>query len=326
MDPALVAGGMQLLGGLLGGGARKKAAKKAAADLSRWANEAVQAAGRDMTRVVEYRKDDEARLAANQRSGVDLAKLRDEAQAAGFNPLTVLNTVGAGYVREDVPTLTTPFIAEADAYWNKANLRAGGQAAVIDAAGYVGDAVGAAGAAYFGQANEMARQINDRAMLDAMARPNVSMSPTSAPFGGKATTRVAMGASGSPSSPFFGTVDRERVIAPMTNSPGYFEMNNPLTFGRNIYMPGDGEPWGLDELGTAVIFGGPQVFMAGVDALTRDENSLTIDQGMKKATKFIREGGLRAPLGVDPTRKGNIRTDPPKPASSYTWGEFFGWE
>lgn len=52
---------------------------------------------------------------------------------------------------------------------------------------------------------------------------------------------------------------RQEDIAPLTNSPGVFEIENAMTGGQPITIPGDGEPWGIDELATAVIVGVPQV-------------------------------------------------------------------
>lgn len=51
---------------------------------------------------------------------------------------------------------------------------------------------------------------------------------------------------------------RKEDIAPLTNSPGVFEMENTLT-GGPITLPGEGEPWGIDELLTAGLIGIPQV-------------------------------------------------------------------
>lgn len=48
-------------------------------------------------------------------------------------------------------------------------------------------------------------------------------------------------------------------VAPVTNSPGVFELQNPWTNDKPITIPGEGEPWGVDELATAVTVGVPQV-------------------------------------------------------------------
>lgn len=51
---------------------------------------------------------------------------------------------------------------------------------------------------------------------------------------------------------------RGQEIDPVVNSPGVFEMENVLTGGKPVTIPGEGEPWGIDELATAVIVGAPQ--------------------------------------------------------------------
>jgi len=53
--------------------------------------------------------------------------------------------------------------------------------------------------------------------------------------------------------------NREKEIMPLNNSGGVFEMENKLTYGP-VTIAGDSEPWGLDELGTAVIMGAPQAY------------------------------------------------------------------
>ena len=51
---------------------------------------------------------------------------------------------------------------------------------------------------------------------------------------------------------------RKEDIAPLTNSPGFFEIENSWT-GGPVSIPGEGEPWGADEMGTALVFGFPEV-------------------------------------------------------------------
>lgn len=51
---------------------------------------------------------------------------------------------------------------------------------------------------------------------------------------------------------------RGQEIDPVINSPGVFEMENVLTGGKPVVIPGEGEPWGIDELATAVVVGAPQ--------------------------------------------------------------------
>ena len=51
---------------------------------------------------------------------------------------------------------------------------------------------------------------------------------------------------------------RKEDIAPLTNSPGFFEIENSWT-GGPVSIPGEGEPWGFDEMVTALVFGVPEV-------------------------------------------------------------------
>lgn len=52
---------------------------------------------------------------------------------------------------------------------------------------------------------------------------------------------------------------RDVEVAPYTSGAGVSEINNNFTGGPVVIPGDDGEPWGLDELGTALLIGGPQV-------------------------------------------------------------------
>uniref|UniRef100_UPI0025F93377 hypothetical protein n=1 Tax=uncultured Sphingomonas sp. TaxID=158754 RepID=UPI0025F93377 len=52
---------------------------------------------------------------------------------------------------------------------------------------------------------------------------------------------------------------RKQEIDPVINSPGVFEIQNKATLGMPVTIPGEGEPWGVDELATAVVVGVPQI-------------------------------------------------------------------
>ena len=52
---------------------------------------------------------------------------------------------------------------------------------------------------------------------------------------------------------------RKDDIAPLSNAPGVFEIQNAWTGGKPVTIPGEGEPWGIDELATAAVFGLPQM-------------------------------------------------------------------
>lgn len=61
------------------------------------------------------------------------------------------------------------------------------------------------------------------------------------------------------------TPGRQKDVAPLVNSPGVFEMQSELTLGVPITIPGEGEPWGADELATGAVFGVPQVIGHGLE-------------------------------------------------------------
>lgn len=82
---------------------------------------------------------------------------------------------------------------------------------------------------------------------------------------GRATSTVGVRAS-APAPRRFGALEnpvapgRKKEVTELTNAPGVFEIENAVTGGTPVTIPGDGEPWGIDELATAVIVGAPQVF------------------------------------------------------------------
>ncbi|WP_112309449.1 hypothetical protein [Pseudogemmobacter bohemicus] len=167
---------------------------------------------------------------------------RDAAEAYGFNPLTMLqygNPGGTGLANNGPPLASFDLIANGfkeigDVVSGDADRRRAQEDAKLDLAkleierlraGKASDAIGAVSplgrnTAFVGQSN--------------VRFPDFGMSPN-------------------PLSP-----EREKEVAPVTNSPGFFEMNNALT-GGDISIPGDGEPWGIDELATAIVVGAPQV-------------------------------------------------------------------
>lgn len=52
---------------------------------------------------------------------------------------------------------------------------------------------------------------------------------------------------------------REVKVQHFESGPGLTEINNRATFGPVVVPGADGEPWGVDELATGVVFGFPQV-------------------------------------------------------------------
>lgn len=98
---------------------------------------------------------------------------------------------------------------------------------------------------------------------------------------------------------------REQQSMPVTDGPGVTILENAGTFGPVVIPGADGEPWGIDEVATAVVVGGPQVmyngFKKGVfDWSTADEKAKRAQarsvmfpkpspEKVKKATKKERE-------------------------------------
>lgn len=88
---------------------------------------------------------------------------------------------------------------------------------------------------------------------------------------------------------------RQKEIAPVTNSPGVMEIDNALTKGP-VTVPGDSEPWGLDELGTAVFVGLPQAARNWTRDLREQvrkasEDKKERDRQMKAAARSAPRGG-----------------------------------
>lgn len=82
------------------------------------------------------------------------------------------------------------------------------------------------------------------------------------PSGGSVFTkpRATLSKSSAPGKkPNWVTEGREKDVQPMANAAGVFEIENKIT-GGPITIPGDSEPWGIDELLTGVVIGAPQVF------------------------------------------------------------------
>lgn len=106
---------------------------------------------------------------------------------------------------------------------------------------------------------------------------------------------------------------RELDVAPVTNSAGVFEMQNPVTGGKPITIPGEGEPWGIDELATAVVVGVPQVAYNGIQTI-REENSRMERLRVEDPEAYERERFERQ-------QRANKRA--PKDANSRSWNDAF---
>ena len=114
---------------------------------------------------------------------------------------------------------------------------------------------------------------------------------------GRNTARVAQSNSRDATPNGFGpkpawATGRTLDVAPVTNSPGVFEIQNPWTNDKPITIPGEGEPWGLDELATAVTVGAPQVLRNVVrderETQQSEETEETRARHRKTAARVIR--------------------------------------
>lgn len=210
MFGALIAGGIAGLGSLLSGSSQNKAAKNQQRNVDALSLYAIDQAKRDQAKALELAAADEARLKAA--TGYDLVKLREDAMKGGFNPLTVLQaTGGAGYDGRGAVVMS-PFMPIAGDYWNRANLYAGGSAAIINSAGYIGDAIGSAGSAFFNQANQQA-SLDLEAARVSLARDELAM--MAQPFGGGFVRQTTSSPnSQATSSPFFpGSISKMGSLA-----------------------------------------------------------------------------------------------------------------
>lgn len=180
----------------------------------------------------------------------DPAYIRERAEAAGFNPLTVLNsgalaglnyspTFGDSIARAGA--IVTDTMLESQALevqrgrleverQNLERLRKQTMLTVNRGGIYAQDR----------QANRPDSPAGVFAPADFLARDRQS-EPLE--FGFEAET-VAPG----------------RVVRtePYSNIPGVVGIDNPLTGGA-VVLPGNDEPWGVDELATAILLGTPQV-------------------------------------------------------------------
>ena len=85
---------------------------------------------------------------------------------------------------------------------------------------------------------------------------------------------------------------RKDDIAPLTNAPGVFEIENKWTGGKPVTMPGEGEPWDLLELGTAIGFGVPQVWN-NIASTNAESDFKKFKPAMERADKQMRDEKAR---------------------------------
>lgn len=93
--------------------------------------------------------------------------------------------------------------------------------------------------------------------------------------------------------------DRDQEVAPYVSGAGLTEINNSFT-GGSVVVPGDdGEPWGIDEVATAAIFGAPQVFYRQGKRFGNWMDQRKADRSMDEWFRRSREGdAIRQPDDV----------------------------
>lgn len=263
INPGLVTGGIKLIAGLFG----KKSAKRAAE--------------RERRRALEDERQ-------------KFVRLREAAELGGFNPLTALAGGGLGGL-SGLPSGTAP-LASADVIMGgllDLGREFSGEAAQQRARDKVAADLNAV------------RLEQARAELKAgpfpgqiTRRSNVSISKPSLASNKETLAGVSSRANAGKSIGQIIAPGREVDVAKLNNSPGVFELENVLT-GGPVVIPGDGEPWGIDEVATAVVVGLPQVgynwsnqvlsygksrMSAGVDVLRRNVDTpiQTIGRGLQQ--------------------------------------------
>lgn len=173
MNPMVIAQGASFVGDLIGGKKREKAQKKLEGKAQKYAerdyNQAMRNRDADQAEALGLMQGDEARARESHRAGIgyDLQRLRDEAKAAGFNPLTVLqNTGAANYAITPEPVLTSPFIGR-PAHRDRLGALLGTSGGAVENAGYVGDAVSRGAQMFIGVGQEAARVAMDKYAIDS---------------------------------------------------------------------------------------------------------------------------------------------------------------
>lgn len=204
----LLGAGIMAGGNLLGGKKRDKRAMRQLGEVQDAADLVVDTTVADQNRAIEYKNWDQAaydraydEYVKSGAKGLDLKKLRSDAVAAGFNPLTVLGaTGGAGYGNPEPgmrTVLTTPFIGFANAMQGRVDARTGMASTVVQTAGYFGDALAGLGNSIMGIGADQAQRQHELALI-AAERAGRSSSP-----GAISGTTVSGGRSGG-ATPFVG--------------------------------------------------------------------------------------------------------------------------
>jgi len=173
-------------------------------------------------------------------------RTRDGSIAAGYNPLTGLQHGGTTTLASGV----TPPLASA--------------AALRDVSQDFGDLISGREAQQATRdklETDLAKVRLDQAIAQIKAGNAPKVGVRAKRVGKSPVTKTASRSGTGSGGPFGGSrfaTGREVDVAKLSNSPGVFVLENNMT-GGGITIPGDGEPWGIDELATAVVVGGPQV-------------------------------------------------------------------
>lgn len=202
-----------------------------------------------------------------------LPRLRESAEAAGYNPLTALSVGGA-------PGYASP----------ASGVAAKQAVAKLASPSLIGNVVSGVAEVVTGIEAQKAQQKRSEQQLAEINRqrtlgdvPKVAKVYRNTSSNSSATAKIPKAAGvatlgAKPATPQDNAFEAgPNSLAPgrqvdainPANSAGVFAINNKLTRGEDIIMPGDTEPWGIDELATAAIVGLPQLAYKGYQKLER---------------------------------------------------------
>lgn len=198
-----------------------------------------------------------------------LPRMRKSAEAAGFNPLSALQNGAANSlgVHSGVPASVAPLASTRVAQNNVQDVfsdigrffdqRKAEKSAKAELEAIYKETAAAGGAS--GIVGRTTRAVSTPGAV-TMPRPtNVASVNTKKP---RITAPGDFGQTPNMLSP-----EREKDVMSVANTSGVFEMQNKITGDNPIILPGDSEPWGIDELGTAVVVGLPQIAYRGAQKI-----------------------------------------------------------
>lgn len=172
--------------------------------------------------------------------------LRDAAIRGGFNPLTALQaTGGAGYGA--FPSSAPPLAS--------VELLTGALQGAADE--ITGEAAQRRAADRLNLELAQLRLDQARSGVVAYAPPSAAAGIGGGPSPlGRSASVTATASGGTVAGVIFG--DRPITEVPVSNTSGGMVVQNGLTAGE-IVVPGDSEPWGIDELLSVAVVGAPQI-------------------------------------------------------------------